>query len=96
MFRELAICLMDLSKKWTRYCSTVEVIREAVIDQFINTLPENIRVWINERKPTTTSEAGQLADDYLQARGTTSRVNIIKPRAKGPLSETPVPASSIK
>ena len=59
---------MDLSKKWTRDCNTIEDMREAVVvERFINTLPDNIRIWIKERKPTTSLEAGQLADDYLQA-----------------------------
>ena len=58
---------MDLSKKWTRDCSTVEDIREAVVKQFINSLPENVYVWIKERKRTTSLEAGQLAHNSLQA-----------------------------
>ena len=85
---------MDLSKKWMRDYSNVKDIHKAVVEEFINSLPNNICVWIKERKPTTSLEAGQLAHNYFQAWGTTSRVSIIKPQAKGPLSETPVPASS--
>ena len=34
---------MDISKKWTKDCNTVEDIREVVvIDQVINTLPKNV------------------------------------------------------
>ena len=95
-FRELAVCLMDLSKKWTKDCNTIEDIREAVVvEQFINILPDNMRIWIKERKPTTSLEAGKLANDYLQARGT-SRDSVIKSQAKGPLSKTPVSVSSRK
>ena len=34
----------------------------------VYSLPEDIRVWVKERKPKTTVEAGELADDYAQAR----------------------------
>ena len=33
-----------------------------------NTLPENIRVYVKERKPATSQEAGELADDHIRAR----------------------------
>ena len=35
----------------------------------INTLPDDVKIWVKERKPQTSEEAGQLADDYAQARG---------------------------
>ena len=42
--------------------STIEDICEAVVvEHIINTLPDNIHVWIKERKPTTSLEARQLA-----------------------------------
>ena len=89
-FCELAIRPKDLSKKWTKDCSTLEDIGETVvIEQVINTLLEIIHVWIKERNPTAGLEAGQLADDYLQARGTI-RDSIIKSQGKVPLSKTPV------
>ena len=34
----------------------------------INTLPADVRVWVQEHKPKTSEAAAQLADDYLQAR----------------------------
>ena len=39
-----------------------------VKEQLLTTLPEDVRVWVTERKPRTAAEAGQLAEDYLQAR----------------------------
>ena len=46
--------------------STIENISEVVVvEQFINTLPDNIHVWIKERKPITSLEAGQLASIRL-------------------------------
>ena len=31
-------------------------------------LPDEVRVWVKERKPRTSKEAGKLAEDYRQAR----------------------------
>ena len=39
-----------------------------VTEQLLNILPRDIQVWVQERKPRTSSEEGRLADDYLQAR----------------------------
>ena len=39
-----------------------------VKEQFVGVLPEEVRVWVKERKPRTTQEAGRLAEDYRQAR----------------------------
>lgn len=39
-----------------------------VLEQFHNSLPEEVRVFIRERQPKTSEEAGRLADDYYQAR----------------------------
>jgi len=41
-------------------------------EQILNTLSQDIQIWVQERKPTTSCEAGLLADDYLQARRPTS------------------------
>ena len=35
-------------------------------------LLEDVRIWVTERKPKTSEEAGQFAEDYLQARSTTT------------------------
>ena len=39
-----------------------------VKEQFIEVLPEEVRVWMKERKPRTTQDAGILAEDYREAR----------------------------
>ena len=43
-----------------------------MLSQLLTTLPEDVRIWVTERKPKTSKEAGQLAEDYLPARSTTS------------------------
>eukprot|EP00731_Ephydatia_muelleri_P006652 Em0003g900a len=67
--REVAVRVKDLAKKWLKQQATAEAVVEVVAqEQLLNTLPSNVRVWVRERKPTTCLEAGQLADDYAQAR----------------------------
>ena len=39
-----------------------------MLEQLINTLPKDIKVWVQEHKPKSSEEAAQLADDYIQAR----------------------------
>ena len=47
----------------------MEELRELIAtEQVLRALPEGLRVWVQERKPKTAAEAGQLAEDYLQAR----------------------------
>ncbi|KAL5516789.1 hypothetical protein EMCRGX_G002202 [Ephydatia muelleri] len=67
--RDLSIRLGDLANKWLRGVNTVELVKEAIIqEQLLNTLIPTVRVWVKERKPKTALEAGQLADDYTEAR----------------------------
>ena len=61
--------LRDLCTKWTRACKTKEEVIELIImEQLLNTMPPNVRIWVGERKLQTSVEAGQLANDYQQAR----------------------------
>ena len=47
----------------------MEQIKDAIIlEQFLNCLSSPIRVLIKESKPKSYLEAGQLADDYTEAR----------------------------
>ena len=68
-YTEMVIRLQDLFKKWTVGCKTVEEVSEkVVIEQLVNAMPSDLRIWIRERKLGTGAEAGNLADNYLQAR----------------------------
>ena len=81
--REMATRLSDLIDKWMKECkSAKEVCELIVIEQLLETLPSEVRVWVRERKPKTSTEAGQLADDYVQARKTTQRSGSRKPGEK--------------
>ena len=41
---------------------------QVILEQFLKTLADDVRVFVRERNPATSSEAAKLADDYLQAR----------------------------
>ena len=47
-----------------------------MIEQLLETLPLEVRVWVCEQKPKPSTEAGQLADDYVQARKTTQHSGV--------------------
>ena len=56
-------------EKWIQSCKSVQEVKDMVIlEQLLNTLPDEVRIWVVERKPKSSLEAGQLADDYTQAR----------------------------
>lgn len=66
---ELATRLKNLATKWLVGCDTVTaVIEKLVVEQLLDTLPGDLRIWLCERKPTTADEAAALADDYILAR----------------------------
>ena len=70
--RELVTRLHDLVRRWGKECKSAQDVFDIMIrEQLLNTLPEEVRVWVTERKPRSREEAGQLAEDYLQARGAT-------------------------
>ena len=68
--REYAVKLMDLQRKWLKeHTTSVEQMQEAIgLEQFLNSLPMEKRVWVYEKKPDTCVRAGELADEYEQVR----------------------------
>eukprot|EP00731_Ephydatia_muelleri_P034076 Em0046g19a len=72
--RDVSIRLGDLTNKWLKGLTTVEQVKEAIVlEQLLYTLGPSVRVWVKERKPKTALEAGQLADDYSEARKQTAK-----------------------
>ena len=66
---ELVIRVRDLAGKWLKdYRNRGDLTDTIVTEQFVNVLPEDVKVWVKERKPKTSEEAEQLAEDYRQAR----------------------------
>lgn len=67
--RELVARLNDLATKWLKSRkSREEVLDQIILEQFLKTLPDDVRVFVRERGPETSTDAAKLADDYLQAR----------------------------
>ena len=67
--RELVARLDDLAMKWFKSCETMEeVIDRVILEQFLGMMQEDVRVFVKERQPKTSKEAGKIADDYFQAR----------------------------
>jgi hypothetical protein len=67
--REVAVRLMDVQTKWLKKCTTVAEMQEMIgVEQFLNTLPMEKKLWVMEKKPGTCVKAGELADEYEQAR----------------------------
>ncbi|XP_019856123.1 PREDICTED: zinc finger and SCAN domain-containing protein 31-like [Amphimedon queenslandica] len=61
--------ITDLADKWLVSCTTREKVIDCVIlEQFVNVLPEEARTWVKERKPSSSKEAGQFAENFRQAR----------------------------
>ena len=69
-YAEMATRVLDLLRKWMRECTSMEEVMEMVaVEQMLNSLPAEMRVWVCEKKPKTVTEVGKLADDFAQARG---------------------------
>ena len=43
------------------------VMEKVVLEQFLDTVPIDLRIWLCERKPSTVAEASSMADDYRSA-----------------------------
>ena len=57
--RKLVARLEDLASKWTKGCVSVEELKDMVIrEQLLNRLPDELRIFVKERKPKTSAEAG--------------------------------------
>ena len=67
--RELAVRLLDLQSKWLKKYTTAEAVKEQVaLEQFLSILPIEKRAWVKDKKPNTCVMAGELADEYEEAR----------------------------
>ena len=67
--KELVTRLHDFAVKWLMEKKTrEEVVDHIILEQFLKTLPDDVRVFVQERKPESSEDAAKLANDYLQAR----------------------------
>ena len=59
---ELVTRTRILAEKWLKKYKTKEEVVDVIIkEQFAEALPEEVKVWVKERRPSTSTEAGQLA-----------------------------------
>ena len=83
--RELAIRLRDLVDRWTNASTdATDILDIFVKEQLINTMPEDVRLWVRKHKPKTSEEAGQLAEDFIQAGQPLTQTTTRGPRGERP------------
>ena len=85
-FRELADRSLDLYKKW-KESSEMNVDEMVLLEQFLQSVPEDLRVWLKERKPTSLDKAAELADDYVLARKAEMKANTFRHRKPNSLDQ---------
>ena len=66
-YRELAVRVKDLLNKWMKdhKGSVEEVLEQVALEQFASELPQDVHFYMQEKKPGTVLEAGQLVDEYF-------------------------------
>jgi len=58
---ELAFHVKDLAEKWLKDCRDRPAVVDAEVkEQFVEVLPEEVKVWVKERKARTTQEAYKI------------------------------------
>ena len=66
---EFVIRVRDLTEKWLKDRGNRQAVIDTVVkEQFVEVLPDDVRIWVKERKPRSSEEAGKLVEDYRQAR----------------------------
>ena len=91
--REWADRLRDHFEKWTKE-GDIPLEEVVLMEQFIQCVPEELAVWIKEKKPTSVRQAAELADTYTLARSGDEKTSTRKangPKAAGqqPQPRTP-------
>ena len=62
---KLVIQVRDLAEKWLiDNGSRQAIIDAAVMEQFVEVLPDKVRARVKERNPRSSEEAGRLTEDY--------------------------------
>ena len=54
------------------------------LEQFISGVPEDLRIWVRERKPESLCQAASLADDYALACKSNQKINLGRPTMPSP------------
>ena len=79
-YREWADRLRDHFTRWTK--SQAMSLEELImVEQFLQGMPDGLRVWLRERKPESLKQAAALADSYVLARRPESQLKREKPHS---------------
>lgn len=71
-YREYADRLGDHFVRWTA-SQSIPLKELIMLEQFLTGVPEDLRIWLRERKPTSLRQAATLADDHALARKSCQR-----------------------
>jgi len=77
-YKEMADRSQDLYNKW-KEASSISTDEMILIEHFMQSVTEDLRVWLKERKPDSLAKAAELADDYVLARKGEHRVPSTRP-----------------
>ena len=66
-YREYADRLGDHFTRWVA-SQSIALEELMMLEQFLTGVPEDLQIWLRERKPTSLRQAATLADDYALAR----------------------------
>ena len=71
-FSEFGIKISGLACAWVNEtgarADAEKLFNLIVLEQFLSQVPEDLRIWLIDKKPKDVFEAGELADSYQQAR----------------------------
>ena len=77
-YREYADRLNDHFKRWVA-SQSIALEELVTIEQFLVGVPEDLRIWLREKKPNSLRQAATLADDYALAIRSSQKSNPSKP-----------------
>nr|XP_040136030.1 zinc finger imprinted 2 [Ictidomys tridecemlineatus]XP_040136031.1 zinc finger imprinted 2 [Ictidomys tridecemlineatus] len=63
--------IQELCRQWLRpeTHTKEQIIEQLVLEQFLNTLPKEVQVWVRSQQPKSSREAGALVAHLIQACG---------------------------
>ena len=71
-YRKYADHLGDHFIRWTD-SQSIPLKELIMLEQFLTEVPEDLQIWLRERKPTSLRQAATLADDHALARKSCQR-----------------------
>ena len=82
-YADFAFKLQNVFKRWlygVEAYDDVDMLRQTMLlEQFCSGLPDDLKLWLSDQKPTTLSQAAQLANQYVALHKSVS----VKQRVSG-------------